>query len=120
SSAIIIGDYSNGNDAIITRDGLGIEDLKGKSVSLVELSVSHYLLSRALESKGLSESDVTVVNTSDSDIAPAFLANKDQKAVVTWNPLVMEILKSKEMTDIANSSMIPGEVLDMMVVNTKT
>lgn len=119
SSAIILGDYSNGNDAILTRDGIGIKDLVGKQISLVELSVSHYLLSRALEMNGLNESDVTIINTSDSDIAPAFIANTDQKAVVTWNPLVMQILGEPGITDIFNSSKIPGEVLDMMVVNTK-
>ena len=35
----------------------------------MELSVSHYLLARGLESVALSERDISVVNTSDADIA---------------------------------------------------
>ena len=50
STALIIGDFSNGADAILLRGpGLTLKDLKGKTVLLVENSVSHYLLSRALE-----------------------------------------------------------------------
>ena len=70
TTVVIMGDFSNGNDAILTRGDMGIKDLAGEEISLVELSVSHYLLARALEMNGMQESDVTIVNTSDSDIAP--------------------------------------------------
>lgn len=119
SNAIILGDYSNGNDAILTRD-VQLKDLAGNEVYLVELSVSHYLLSRALELSQMSEKDVTIVNTSDSDIAPAFIANEDQKVVVTWNPLVMEIMQAPGISNVFNSSNVSEEVLDLMVVNNKT
>jgi len=72
STAVIMGDFSNGNDAIVLKDKSKLSDIKGQSVNLVELSVSHYLLARALESAGLSERDVKVVNTSDADIVAAF------------------------------------------------
>ncbi len=120
STALIIGDYSNGNDALLVRDNLKIRDLKGKEISLVELSVSHYLLARALEMNGLKESDVKVVNTSDSDIGPIFISNKSAKAVITWNPIVMEIEKTPGVSKIFTSADIPAEVLDLMIVNTKT
>ncbi len=120
STALIVGDYSNGNDAILVRDNLKIKDLKGKSISLVELSVSHYMLARCLEMNGMKEKDVKVVNTSDSDIGPIFVSNKSQKVVVTWNPIVMEIEQTPGVSKIFTSADIPGEVLDMMVVNTKT
>ncbi|MCP4215407.1 MAG: ABC transporter substrate-binding protein [bacterium] len=120
STALIVGDYSNGNDAILVRDNLKLKKLKGKQVSLVELSVSHYLLVRALEMNGMKEKDVKVVNTSDSDIGPIFLSNESQKAVVTWNPIVMEIEQTPGINKIFTSADIPGEVLDLMIVNTKT
>ena len=85
STALIIGDYSNGNDGIVMRNASSVKDLKGKDVMLVELSVSHYLLARALGLNGLSERDVKVINTSDADIASAFIA-QPKAAVVTWNP----------------------------------
>ncbi len=119
TTVVIMGDFSNGNDAILTRDGLGIKGLKGEEIYLVELSVSHYLLARALEMSDMKESDVTLVNTSDSDIAPAFIANKSQKAVITWNPLVMQILQEPGIGKIYDSSQIPGEILDMMVARTE-
>jgi NitT/TauT family transport system substrate-binding protein len=118
STALIIGDYSNGNDAILTRDGITIDNIKGNSVYLVELSVSHYLLDRFLKTKGLKEKDVKIVNTSDSDIAPIFIANDDAKVVVTWNPLVMEIMKTPGISKVYDSSKIPGEILDLLMVRT--
>ena len=118
STALIIGDYSNGNDAILTRGAPEVQDLAGKTVNLVELSVSHYLLARALETHGLAEGDVTLQNTSDADIGPVFLADSSQQAVVTWNPMVMEIEQAPGVDKIFTSADIPGEILDLMVVST--
>jgi NitT/TauT family transport system substrate-binding protein len=123
TTAIIVGDYSNGNDAVILKAVPGarpkLADLKGRPVNLVQLSVSQYLLSRALESAGLKETDVTLVNTSDADIVGAF-ASADVQAVATWNPQVSEILKRPDAVSVFDSSKIPGEILDLLVVNTKT
>jgi NitT/TauT family transport system substrate-binding protein len=120
STILIVGDYSNGNDALLVRDNMKVKDLKGKEISLVELSVSHYLLARCLEMNGMKESDIKVINTSDSDIGPVFLSNTSQKAVITWNPIVMEIEQTPGVSKIFTSADIPGEILDLMVVNTKT
>ena len=119
TTALIIGDYSNGNDAVILKGAGGLADLAGKRVNLVELSVSHYLLARGLDSVGLSERDLAaVVNTSDADMIAAF-ATPDVEAVVTWNPLVSEIVASNpDANVIFDSAQIPGEILDLMVVNT--
>lgn len=119
STALIMGDYSNGNDAILVRDNLQVKDLKGKTVSLVELSVSHYLLVRCLEMNGMKEEDVKLVNTSDSDIGPIFVSNKSQKVVVTWNPIVMEVEQTPGVSKIFTSADTPEEILDLMIVNTK-
>lgn len=119
TTALIVGDFSNGNDAIIVKEG-GLEDLAGKPVNLVELSVSHYLLARGLESVGLSEADLDrVINTSDADMIAAYAADEVQ-AVVTWNPLVSTILEEPNATKLFDSSDIPGEIIDLMVVNTDT
>ncbi len=119
SSAIIVGDYSNGNDALLVRDNLQIKDLKGKEISLVELSVSHYLLARCLELNGMKEKDVKIINTSDADIGPVFLANKSLKAVITWNPIVMQIEQSPGISKLFTSADIPEEILDLLIVNTE-
>jgi NitT/TauT family transport system substrate-binding protein len=91
TTALIVGDFSNGNDAVILKGEGTLADLAGKPVHLVELSVSHYLLARGLDSAGLAEADLAgVVNTSDADMIAAF-ATSDVQAVVTWNPLVSAI-----------------------------
>jgi NitT/TauT family transport system substrate-binding protein len=117
TTALIVGDFSNGNDGIVIKNGKSIADLKGKKINLVELSVSHYLLARALQSAKLTEKAITVVNTSDADMVAAFKA-KDVVACVTWNPLLAEVQSEPGATLVYDSSKIPGEIIDMLVVNT--
>jgi NitT/TauT family transport system substrate-binding protein len=117
STALIVGDYSNGNDGIVLKKGDKLEDIKGRKVNLVELSVSHYLLARGLESVKLSERDVTVVNTSDADIVSAWAAD-DVTAAVPWNPQLSEIMKAPGTKLVFSSSQTPGEILDLTVVHT--
>lgn len=121
TTAVIAGDYSNGNDAVLVRNGLTLAKLPGKKVMLVEKTVSQYLFERAMTINGLKDQikRVTLLNTSDSDIATAFITNPSQEAVVTWKPLVSQILKTKGVTSIFNSSQIPGEILDLLVVRTE-
>ena len=119
TTVVVMGDYSNGNDALLTRDVPTVAGLKGQQIYLVELSVSHYLLARALETAGMLESAVKIVNTSDADIAPAFLADKKARAVVTWNPMVLKIEQAPGVKRIFDSSETPEEILDLLVVNTK-
>jgi NitT/TauT family transport system substrate-binding protein len=117
STAVIVGDFSNGNDAVILKDKPSLADIKGQTVNLVEYSVSDYLLARALESLGGTENDVKEVNTSDADMAAAY-KTADVTAVVTWNPIVSEILSDPSAHEVFNSSQIPGEIIDMLDVNT--
>ncbi len=117
STALIIGDFSNGNDGIVMKKGNSVADLSGRQVKLVELSVSHYLLARALEMNGMKEKDITVVNTSDADIAAVFASEQDG-AVVTWNPPLMQCRAEIGAKMVFDSSKISGEIIDMMVVRT--
>jgi NitT/TauT family transport system substrate-binding protein len=119
STVLIVGDYSNGNDGIVLKGKSKLSDIKGQSVNLVELSVSHYFLARALDMNGLRERDIKIVNTSDADIIAAFKTPK-VTAAVAWNPQLAEIAKTPKATMVFDSSSIPGEILDLMVVNTAT
>jgi NitT/TauT family transport system substrate-binding protein len=118
TTALIVGDFSNGNDALILKGKDRLEDIKGQDVNLVEYSVSHYLLARGLESIKLVEKDIKVVNTSDADMAAAF-KTPEVTAVVTWKPIVSTILESPDAHNVFDSSKIPGEIIDLMVVNTE-
>jgi len=118
TTAVIVGDFSAGNDAVILKDGATLADIKGRPVNLVEYSVSHYLLARALDSVGMTEQDVTVVNTADPDMVGAF-QTPDVTAMVTWNPMVAEIAALPGATKVFDSAQIPGEIIDLMVANTQ-
>jgi len=119
STALIVGDFSNGNDGIVLKGESELAAIEGQNVNLVELSVSHYLLARALDSVGLSEADVQVVNTSDADMV-AIYGTDDVTSVATWNPLLNEISQQPSSTVVFNSAQIPGEIIDLLVINTDT
>ncbi len=120
TTALIVGDFSNGNDGVVLKGkGKKLADIKGQKVNLVELSVSHYLLARGLASVGLSEKDIKVVNTSDADIVAAY-ATPDVTATVTWNPLLSEITAMPNSALVFDSGKTPGEIVDIMMVNTAT
>ncbi len=118
TTAVIVGDFSAGNDAVFVKDATSLADIKGRDVNLVEFSVSHYLLARALDSVGLSEVDVKVINTADPDMVGAF-QTADVTAMVTWNPMVSEIAALPGATKVFDSAQIPGEIIDLMVANTQ-
>lgn len=121
TSVVIPLSTSVGSDGIIIRGkGKTVADLKGKSINLVELSGSHYMLVRALETAGLSEKDVKVVNTSDSDIGAIF-SDKSAQVVATWKPQLSEILKQYPDTSLVfDSANIRGEIVDGLIVKTAT
>ncbi|MDX2274519.1 MAG: putative urea ABC transporter substrate-binding protein [Hyphomonadaceae bacterium] len=118
TSVVIIGDYSNGNDGVVLKGSSNLADIKGRSVNLVELSVSHYLLARALESAGLAPTDVSIVNTSDADIVASYSASSTT-ALVTWNPQLAEVKAMPNAYSVFDSSAIPGEILDALIVRTE-
>ena len=119
TTAIIMGDYSNGNDGVVLKKGKTLADIKGQKINLVELSVSHYLLARGLSTANLSEKDIKTVNTSDADIVAAS-KSPDSTAIVTWNPQLLEVKAEPGATLVFDSSKIPGEIEDLLVLNSET
>ena len=120
TTALITGSYSDGNDGVVLKGSAKtLADLKGMQVYLPELSVSHYLLVRGLEKAGLQEKDVKVVNTSDADIVSAF-GTSSVRTAVAWNPQLSAIKKTPQTSEVFSSAQVPGELIDMMVVNTQT
>src|SRR5882672_1305204 len=119
TSAIIMGDYSNGNDGVVLKKGKTLADIKGQKINLVEFSVSPDLLARRLTTVKLSEKDIKTVNTSDADIVAAS-KSADATAIVTWNPQLLEVKSEPGATLVFDSSKIPAEIEDLMVINTAT
>jgi NitT/TauT family transport system substrate-binding protein len=115
SEAIIVGDFSNGNDGVVSRKAKSVKDLLGSEIKLVQLTVSHYLLARALDMNKMSERNVTLTNTSDSDIAALFASDPNAN-VVTWNPPLLSCKNIRGANLLFDSSQIPGEIIDMLCV----
>ncbi|HLD07209.1 MAG TPA: lipid kinase [Candidatus Nanoarchaeia archaeon] len=114
STVLIMGDYSNGNDAIILPKGMA--SIKGEKLTLIGGTVSQYLYSRFLTMTGMAEADVPLEFVlEESDIPLVFVGGKP---VATWNPHVMSIMKMPGSTKIFDSSKIPGEIQDLLVVST--
>lgn len=119
-TSLIMGDFSNGNDALISKYNLQIADATKTTIYLVERTVSEYLIFRMCEmNPSINASAIQVMNTKESQITSTFISDKNQKMVATWNPWVMEVMKNPGMTNLFNSSKIPGEILDLTVVKTE-
>lgn len=112
---------SAGSDGIVMKGkDKSVEDLKGARINLMEFSGSHYLLVRALDQHGMSERDLSLVNTSDADIITAFQSS-DSDAVATWKPQLSVILEQNpDSTLIFDSVDIPNEITDVLLVHTDT
>jgi NitT/TauT family transport system substrate-binding protein len=115
--AIVVNDTSNGGDGVLVRGIDDLQGLRGKQILLAELSVSHYLLVRGLDSVGMKESDVKIKNTDGDEAGKAFVADPKVEAVTTWNPHLFQATGKGKV--IFSSKQIPGEIIDLLVVNHK-
>ncbi len=117
ATVVVTGDYSNGNDAIFARGGLTAKDLQNVQCLMVQGTVTQYLHARMLEQAGLDPSKQNVADISEAKIVTA-AEDKSVQAIGTWNPWAMQIAAMKDMTKVFDSSQIPEEIQDLLVVKT--
>jgi len=118
SKAILINDFSNGNDMVVGQPGIkSIKDLKGKKVGVEIGFVDHLLLLKGLAANGMTESDVELVNVPTSE-TPKALASGDVSAIAAWQPNSGQALKAVPgSTSIYSSADVPGLIYDVLAVN---
>src|SRR4051794_23141747 len=118
SVAILITDYSNGNDMIVAKKGVsGIKALKGKKVGLEVGLVEHLMLTKALEKNGLKITDVKLVNVPTHDTAQT-LASGSVDAIGAWQPNAGQALKGTAGSKaIFTSADLPGLIYDLVCVS---
>jgi NitT/TauT family transport system substrate-binding protein len=118
STAVVINDYSNGNDMVIGRPGLAsVADLKGKKIGVELNFVDHLLLLKALELAGMSESDVELVNMPTND-TPQALAAGGVDAIAAWNPVAAQTLSQVPgAVPLFTSREVPGLIFDALFVD---
>jgi NitT/TauT family transport system substrate-binding protein len=116
---ILVNDNSAGNDALMVGPKIkSFADLKGKKIALEEFSISHFLLTLALDKNGMRLKDVQVVNLAAGDAAAAFMAGRVDAAVV-WNPWVNKIQASGKGRPLFTSKDVPGLIPDLLVAQEK-
>ena len=117
--AVLVNDNSAGNDKIIvTKDINKIEDLKGKKVAVEEGLVSDFLLTLALQEKGMSRDDVKIVNLETGAAAAAF-ATGQTDAVGAFPPFWLTALEREGSKELITSQDFPGAIPDLLVVSQK-
>jgi NitT/TauT family transport system substrate-binding protein len=118
SVMILINDYSNGNDMIVAKPGINsLQDLKGKKIAVELGFVDHLLLLNGLKASGLSEADVTLVNSPTNE-TPQVLASGDVDAIAAWQPNSGMALKQVPGSKpVYTSADAPGLIYDVLTVS---
>jgi NitT/TauT family transport system substrate-binding protein len=118
SKFIAIIDYSEGSDMIVGKPGINsIKDLKGQKVAVEFGLVEHFLLLEGLKRNGLSQSDVTLVNTPTNNM-PQTLASGQVAAIGAWYPISSQALASAPGSKrLFTSADAKGLIYDVLAVN---
>jgi NitT/TauT family transport system substrate-binding protein len=121
SVAILLNDFSNGNDMVVGKPGLGgLAALKGKKVGVEVGFVSHLLLINALKSAKLTDKDIQIVNV-PTDQTPQLLKSGEVDAVVAWQPNSGQALKELPGSKpLFTSADVKGLIYDLLCVNPKS
>jgi NitT/TauT family transport system substrate-binding protein len=116
---ILITDISDGGDVILAkRQVAGLADLRGRAVGVENTALGAFVLTRALQSVGMSVSDVQLVPVPVNEHEVAFDEGKID-AVVTFEP-VRTRLVAKGAVQLFDSTKMPGEIVDVLVVRSGT
>ena len=112
---ILIMDISNGGDVIVANPGINsIKDLKGKPVAVESTAVGAYVLKRALDLNGMNINDIKIVSINAMEQISNFTEGH-AVAAVTFDPYRTQLLKLGK-KEIFNSTAIPNEIVDVLVV----
>ncbi|WP_293352304.1 MULTISPECIES: ABC transporter substrate-binding protein [unclassified Microcoleus] len=112
---VVVMDFSNGGDVILGKPEIpSLQGLKSRPVGVESTALGAFIITRALEQKGMSPKDIKIVSLGVSEHERAF---KDGKvdAVVTFGSARTKLLAvgAKQLFD---SSQIPGEIVDVLIV----
>lgn len=116
---LLIMDVSNGGDAVMVKPEIKkLSDIKGKRISIVNIPLGLYMLNRLLDKAKLSRQDVEVFPMADTH-QEAFYRQGKADVVITYEPTKTQ-LANQGMQVIFDSSDIPNEIFDLLVVHEDT
>ena len=111
---IFVCDFSKGADVLLAKPEFHeMRELKGKRIGVEASVLGAFVLSRALESSGMSPADVKIVDIPMPEQEAALDADKVD-AVVTYDPNRSRLIGKGALT-LFDSSRIPGEIVDVLV-----
>lgn len=112
---IQVTNISMGADVILARPGIdSLEALKGKRVGVEASALGAYMISRALEINEMSLADIVMVPLEVNDHVQAFRRG-EVDALVTFDPVPQQI-GVDQAERLFDSSSLPGEIIDVIVV----
>lgn len=118
-SIVMVSNYSNGADVIVTSKGIAdISELRNLTVGAEVSSLGIFMLQRALEKSNLQLDDVNLVNVEQSRGMKA-LRDGSVDAFVTYPPVSTNILNSPRYHVIFSSADIPKEIVDVLSLSQK-
>ncbi len=113
---ILVTNVSAGADALFARAPLtNLKDLAGQRIGVENTALGAYFLSRVLDQAGLRIDDLQVVSLPVHEQTAAFAAG-DVDAVITFAS-EGPALESKGARRIFDSRQLPGEIVDVLVVD---
>lgn len=112
---VAVLDISDGADAVIAQSEIkSINDLKNKSIGVENSALGAYMLTRLLQKAKLTYDDIVLVPLAVNRHEGAF-KEKVVDAVITFEPISSQLLKIGG-NKIFSSKEIPGEIVDVLVV----
>jgi NitT/TauT family transport system substrate-binding protein len=110
-------DCSQGYDVLLARPGISaVPQLRGTRVAVEPGSLNIYLLARALEDHGLALDSLRMVNMDSDEMSEALRSGKVD-AAVSYPPASSAIVTAGLAKPIFSSAEIPGEVIDVLVMD---
>lgn len=109
-------DISNGADAVMAAPQVKtLADLKGKRIVITNIPLGVYMLTRTLNAARLTREDVQVIPSAESR-HPEMYQQGRADAFITFDPFKSQ-LAAMGAHVIFDSSQIPDEIFDLMVVH---
>lgn len=110
----LVTDVSHGGDVILARPGItGMQDLAGKRIGVEATALGAYMLTRALQSSGMSTDDV-IVRPMEFNAHENAYRRGEVDAVVTFEPVRTRLINAGAV-EVFNSRQLPGEIVDVLV-----
>lgn len=113
---VLLMDYSFGADGLVAQRSIhSLKELRGKKIGVEVGTVSHFTVISALRTVGLSESDVTILNLGNNDLAQAFEKGLID-AAASWEPTISAMASRGRGRVIFDSRKMPKIIASVVAV----